>query len=105
MSRRENPDQIPKESNEEQTRNTVERQERVPGEQRDKTVTDFPQAAAVAQVLKDVNFPAQKQEIVRFVEQSNSPNKSDVLPLVQGIDDRQYQNVGEVTEAARLVQR
>jgi hypothetical protein len=104
MSGRENPNQIPKESNEEQTKKIIERQERVPGEQRDKTVTDFPQAAAVGQILKDAKFPAQKQEIVRLIEQSNNPERNEVLPIIQRIDDRQYQNVAEVAEAARLVQ-
>jgi hypothetical protein len=38
------------------------------------------------------------------VEQSNRPERNEVLPVVQKIEERQYQNVSEVAEAARLVQ-
>jgi hypothetical protein len=97
-------EQIPTEFNTEQTQNTLRRQERLEGEQRDKTVSDFPQAAALGQVLKDLDFPADRNAIVRFVEQSNRPERSEVLPIVQRLEDRQYRNVSEVAEAARLVQ-
>ena len=104
MSSREHREQIPTEYNEEQTQRTLRRQDNVQGEQRDKTISDFPQAAALGQVLKDLGFPADKNAIVRFVEQSNRPEGREVLPLIQKIDERQYQNVSEVAEAARLVQ-
>ena len=104
MSDRENREQIPTEYNEEQTQRTLRKQDNVQGEQRDRTISDFPQAAALGQVLKDLDFPADKNAIVRFVEQSNRPEGREVLPLVQKIGERQYQNVSEVAEAARLVQ-
>lgn len=104
MSEREKREQIPTEFNAEQTQNTLRRQDRVEGEQRDKTVSDFPQAAALGQILKDLDFPADKNAIVRFVEQSNRPERNEVLPVIQRLDDRQYRNVSEVAEAARLVQ-
>ena len=105
MSEREKREQIPTEYNEEQTQRTLRRQDQVQGEQRDKTVSDFPQAAALAQVLKDLEFPADKRAIIRFVERSNRPERNEVMPLVQTIIERQYQNVSEVAEAARLVQQ
>jgi hypothetical protein len=104
MPERENKEQIPTEFNVEETQRTLRRQDRVEGEQRDKTVSDFPQAAALGQVLKDLEFPADRVSIIRFVEQSNRPDRNEVLPVVQKIGDRQYQNVSEVAEAARLVQ-
>src|SRR5919109_990680 len=58
----------------------------------------------ILQPLKEMNFPADKGAIVRFIEQSNRPESKEVLPFVQKIDERQYQNVSEVAEAARLVQ-
>jgi glycerol dehydrogenase-like iron-containing ADH family enzyme len=105
MSEREKREQIPTEYNEEQTQRTLRRQDQVQGEQREKTVSDFPQAAALAQVLKDLEFPADKEAIIRFVERSNRPERNEVMPLVQTINERQYQNVSEVAEAARLVQQ
>ena len=104
MSGRENRGQIPTEFNAEETQRTLRRQDRVEGEQRDKTVSDFPQAAALGQVLKDLEFPADRGTIIRFVEQSNRPERNEVLPVVQKIGDRHYQNVSQVAEAARLVQ-
>jgi glycerol dehydrogenase-like iron-containing ADH family enzyme len=103
MAEREKREQIPTEYTEEQTQNILRRQDQVQGQRRDKTVSDFPQAAALAQVLKDLDFPADKGAIIRFVEQSNRPERNEVLPLVQRINERQYQNVSEVAEATRLV--
>jgi hypothetical protein len=104
MSEREKREQIPTEYNAEETQRVLRRQDRVEGEQRDKTISDFPQAAALAQVLKDLNFPAGREAIVRFLEQSNRPERNEVLPVIRKIEERQYQNVSEVAEAARLVQ-
>lgn len=104
MSEREKREQIPTEYNAEETQRALRRQERVEGEQRDKTVSDFPQAAALGQVLKDLNFPADRDAIVRFVEQSNRLERNEVLSVIRKIEERQYQNVSEVAEAARLVQ-
>lgn len=105
MAEKENREQIPTEFNAEQTQNTLRRQDRIEGEQRSKTVSDFPQAAALAQVLKALNFPADKSDIVSFVEESNMPERNEVLPVIQMLEDRQYHNVSEIAEAARLVQR
>jgi len=104
MSDRENPNQIPTEYNEEQTQRMLRKQDNIQGEQRDKTVSDFPHAAALGQALKDLKFPADKNTIIRFIEQSNKPEGREMLPFVQKIDERQYQNVSEVADAARLVQ-
>jgi uncharacterized protein DUF2795 len=104
MSEREKWEQIPTEYNAEQTLRALRKQDRVEGEQRDKTVSDFPQAAALGQILKELDFPADRSKIVSFVEQSNRPERNEVLPVVKKIDERQYHNVSEVAEAARLVQ-
>lgn len=100
---REKREQIPTEYNEEQTQRTLRKQDNIPGEQRDRTVSDFPQAAALGQVLKDLEFPADKNTIIRFAEQSNRPEGREIMPVLQKLDERQYQNVSEVAEAARLV--
>ena len=81
----------------------MRKQERVEGEQKGKIVSDFP-PAALGQVLKDFNFPAGRGALVSFVEQSNRPERNEVLPLVQKLQERHYRNVSEVAEAARLVQ-
>jgi hypothetical protein len=54
------PEQIPTEYNEEQTLRAIRKQSKVPGERKEKTINDFPKAAAIGQILKDLNFPADK---------------------------------------------
>lgn len=97
------PEQTPTEFNKEDTLEAIKEQGHIPGEKREKTVTDFPKAAAIGQILKDLDFPADKKRIVQFLEQSTSPEKSEILPLVRKIEEKQYQNVSDVTEAAGLV--
>lgn len=49
-------------------------------------------------ILKDLKFPAYKGAFIRSVKQSTKSKSelSEVLPLVQKINKRQYQNVSEV---------
>jgi hypothetical protein len=103
MSSRENRDQIPSEGNEAQTQNTARRQENISGERREKSVSDFPKTAALGQALKEINFPADKKTIVSFIEQSTSQETREILPMVQRLEDRRYNNVSEIAEAANLV--
>ena len=56
--------QIPTEYNEEQTLRIIRKQEQIDGETRTKTINDFPYTAAIAQVLKDLEFPADKEKII-----------------------------------------
>jgi Protein of unknown function (DUF2795) len=98
-------DQIPTEYNEEQTQRVIRKQHRISGEGRDKTIYDFPYAAAVAQVLKDLDFPTNKQNIIQHIEQKRSvmPESNEVLSILQQIEEKDYNNVAEVTKAAGLV--
>jgi hypothetical protein len=105
LSSRANADQIPTEFNDEQTTRVVRKQERVPGERRDKTITDFGKVADVGQVLKDLHFPVSKQEILNFIINSHLPQSRQILADIQQIEDnnRMYQNAFEVAKAAKLV--
>jgi hypothetical protein len=102
---RENTQEIPTEENQQQTRRFMEEQNKVPGEQRDETVKNIPEAAAMGQLLKDLNFPADKQKIVQFAtNHSNSSSDSEqAISALKKLQDRTYNNVYEVTEAAGLV--
>jgi len=98
--------QIPTEYNEEQILRRLRKQNRVHGEERVKTVADIPIAATLAQVLKDIVFPANKKRIIEFTEQQavNNPKCYEILPVIQSIDEeKDYCNVFEVTKAAGLV--
>jgi hypothetical protein len=45
----------------------AQEQNQVPGERRDKDVTDFPKAAAMGQALKGLEFPAEKNKIIQHI--------------------------------------
>jgi hypothetical protein len=99
--------QIPTEYNEEQTLRTVRKQEQINGQTRTKTINDFPYAAAIAQVLKDLEFPADKEKIINFLlqQKSKDPQSRKILPILQQIEEkRQYNNIADITKAAGLVQ-
>src|SRR5215813_934 len=92
-------DQIPTEYNEEQTLRVIRKQHGLSGEARDKTIYDFPYTAAVAHILKDVHFPASKQKIIQHTEQKRStmPESNEILSVLQQIEEKEYNNVAEVT--------
>jgi hypothetical protein len=98
------PEQIPTEYNEEQTLRAVRRQSQIPGERKEKTINDFPKAAAVGQILKDLDFPADKQTIVTFVEKLDSPQSREMLPLLEKLDEKRYENVSEIANATGLIE-
>ena len=50
-----------------------------------------------------MEFPADKNAILKFVEQPNRPESRELVPYVQRIQEREYQNVSEVAEAAMAV--
>ncbi|HEX6281750.1 MAG TPA: DUF2795 domain-containing protein [Nitrososphaera sp.] len=100
----EHPEQIPTEYNEEQTLRAVRKQSQIPGGRKEKTINDFPQAAAVGQILKDLDFPADKQTIVTFVEKLNTPQSTEILPLIDKLDEKRYENVSEIANAMGLVE-
>jgi hypothetical protein len=100
-------EQIPTEYNEEQTLRIIRKQDQIPGEgKRSKTINDMPNTAALAQLLKDLEFPADKSKIVKFIQQkkTNDPKSNQLLPVLDKIEEKQYQNVADITVSAKLVQ-
>ena len=102
--RRENPKQIPSSHDEEQTEAQVSKQARIEGERKEIDVKDYPKAAAIAQVLKDLQFPADKKQIVDYVERAR-PQSEEILSDIQRIEEKFYTNVSDVTRAAGLVRQ
>jgi hypothetical protein len=99
--------QIPSRQNEEETQNVMEAQNHIAGQRRQQTVADLPRAAAVGQALKNLRFPADKRKIQLFVQQQqpdNNPDYQKIVSLLDKIEDRQYQNVSDVTKAAGIVE-
>src|SRR5215208_7212725 len=100
-------DQIPSRQNEEETQRFAEKQNQVAGERREKDVTDFPRAAAIGQALIGLQFPADKNKIIQHVQQQSqtNPDCEKMIPVLEKIEDKQYSNTSDVTQAAGLVQK
>ena len=103
---RDEEQQIPSRQNEEETQRVIEAQDHISGERKEQTIRDLPGIAAVGQALKGLRFPADKNKIVQFVQQQSNtnPDCQKIVPLLQRIENRQYQNVSEVTKTAGLVE-
>ncbi len=102
--------EIPTEQNTEQTKKIIEKQDQVLGLKRDdEIVSDYPEAAAMGRILMDIGFPADKNKILRFVQKQHESHPEcryeckELLPLLEKIEDSQYENAFEVTKAAGLV--
>ena len=99
-------DQIPTEFNEEQTRRAIRKQDRISGERREKTINDFPYTAAIAQALTGLHFPANKKNIIEYVQhkQSIKADGDEILSVLQQIQEKNYDTVADVTRSAGLVE-
>ena len=112
-SKRENREQIPKEDDIGEVQKAVSEQGGVEGQRKEVNVGDYAKTAALGQLLKDLDFPADKNNIIEFVQQSQQPsnitteNKHEILSLLQRNlkQGNQYQNVSEVTRAVGIVQQ
>lgn len=112
-SKRENREQIPKEDDVGGVQKAVSEQGGVEGQRKVVNVGDYAKTAALGQLLKDLDFPADKNNIIEFVQQSQQPsnitteNKHEILSLLQRNlkQGNQYQNVSEVTRAVGIVQQ
>ena len=65
----------------------------------------YSKVAALGQILKDMEFPADKNKVIEYVKQSsNAQNKEEILAaLQQKLEEREYKNASDVTTAAGLV--
>jgi hypothetical protein len=102
--RRENPEQIPSSHDEGQTKEMVSEQSRIEGERKEVYFKDYPKAAAIAQILKDLEFPADKKQIVDRIERAR-PQSEEILSDIQKIEDKRYESVSDVTRSAGLVKQ
>jgi Protein of unknown function (DUF2795) len=113
--KRENPDQIPQENDTMgKTGKVISEQAGVQGQRKEVNVESYSKVANLGQILKDMNFPADKNKIIDFAKQQqqqrssaannkNIENKEDVLSALQNLEDREYKNVSDVTTALGLV--
>jgi hypothetical protein len=62
----------------------------------------YSKTASLGHILKDLQFPT-KDKIIQFVHKPKKNPNTDLLSLLQFIENRQYQNVFDVTKSAGLV--
>jgi Protein of unknown function (DUF2795) len=107
--KRENPDQIPRgDDAQSETGRVVSEQAGVQGQRKEVNVESYSKVAEIGQILKDMDFPADKNKIVSFARQQqgsgeNTKNKQDILSALQNLEEREYKNVSDVTTALGMV--
>lgn len=111
-SKRENPDQIPQEDDPQgKTGGVVSEQAGVQGQRKEVNVESYSKVAAIGQILKDMDFPADKNRIISFARQQqdsaasnkNIADREDILSALQNLEEREYKNVSDVTIALGMV--
>jgi Protein of unknown function (DUF2795) len=110
-SKRENPDQIPQEDDTRgKTGKIISEQAAVEGQKKEVNVESYSKVAALGQMLKDLDFPADKNKIVAFARQQTSgldsstvKNKEDILSALEKLEEREYKNVADVTTTLGFV--
>jgi hypothetical protein len=109
--KRENPDQIPQDDDTRgKTGKVISEQAGVQGQRKQVNVESYSKVAAIGQILKNMDFPADKNKIIAFArrqtlaeDNNTAENKEDVLSALQKLEDREYKNVSDVTTALGLV--
>src|ERR671915_545922 len=107
--KRENPDQIPRDDDaQSETGRVVSEQAGVQGQRKEVNVESYSKVAEIGQILKDMDFPADKNKIVSFARQQQgsahgNKNTEDILSALQNLQEREYKNVSDVTTALGMV--
>ena len=104
-SKGENIEQIPKEDDPQgKTGKVISEQSGVEGQRKEVNVESYSEVAIVGQILKDLEFPTNKNKIIEYIkQQSNVQNKEEILEKLQKLEEREYKNVSDITTAAGLV--
>ena len=115
-SKRENTDQIPQDDDTEgKTGMIVSEQAGIQGQRKEVNVESYSKVASVGRILKDMDFPADKNKIISFATQQQQQqqgsaadnkemeNREDILSALQNLEEREYKNVSDVTTALGMV--
>lgn len=105
-NKRENMEQIPREDDPQGgTGKVVSEQGGIEGQRKEVNVESYTKVAEIGQMLKDVEFPLSKNEIITHIKQqhSKSANRETILEKLENMQDREYINVSDITTSAGLV--
>ena len=98
-------DQIPKsEGPESQTGKMINEQNAIEGQRKEVNVESYSGVSQLAELLKDVSFPAPKSKILQYVAQSEDfKDKDKITSALYKLKDRSYNGVADLTTSAGLV--
>jgi Protein of unknown function (DUF2795) len=105
-NRQDKTDQIPKEDDTQgPTGKVISDQNAIEGLRKEVVVESYSMVANIGQILKDLEFPADKNKIISFVENNASvgTQREEMISALKKIEEKSYKNVSEVTSAAGLV--
>lgn len=89
---------------ESQTGRVISQQNATEGQRKEVNVESYSGVADLADVLKDVSFPAPKSKIVEYVIQSEDFGEKDrIVNALSNLQDRTYNGVADLTTSAGLV--
>jgi Protein of unknown function (DUF2795) len=97
----EKSDQIPGAQNIGETSGVISEQGGIPGQRKEVNVENYERVASLGQILKELEFPANKDKIINFVK-THVTDKV-LLDKLEKITDKEYKNVSEVTHESGLV--
>ncbi len=87
-----------------QNENAINKQNNIPGQQKEVNVKDYPYASELANLLKDMEYPADKNKILNFVKSIGDTDEN-IMELLGKVEEKQYNNSAEVINATGLVER
>jgi hypothetical protein len=104
--KRKNVEQIPEEDEPQGTTGkVVSEQAGVEGQKKAVNVESYSKVAKIGQMLKDIDFPVTKQKVIEHIRQlhSDSQENEAILEKLEKIEEKEYENVSDITMAAGLV--
>jgi len=98
-------EQIPDtEGPESSTGKVINQQNAIEGQRKEVNVESYSGVSKLADILKDVSFPAPKNKILEYVMQSEDfPEKDKIINALSKLKDRTYNGVSDLTTSSGLV--
>ncbi len=87
-----------------QNKSKIEEQNNVIGQQKEVNVKDYPYTTELANLLKDIEYPANKNKILNFIKSVGNTDNT-IMEILERIEDKQYNNSAEVINSTGLVKR
>ena len=87
-----------------QNNSNAEEQNNVMGQKKEVNVTDYPYTTELANLLKDMEYPANKNKILDFIKSAGNTDNT-IVELIEKIEDIQCNNSAEVINSTGLVER